>query len=240
MSFLLDFCLLILGLGVVAWYAKRSIFAAWTGLVSVAVGMAAAMFLTGFAVPFVSQSLVAPLVERTVANELADMYSAPHESGGRDTVKDLPLHELIEQEPEAYTRLLAEYSVSPATVRAAYEKEPTSAAILQALTAAHVEAFSWGLTFVVLSVVLVLLLRLLFHRVEQNFPPTGRYHGLRRVVPALFGIPTALVVLWGVVVVLCWLAPVLGGQTVWISEEILDAAGGFSLLRRCDPFWLIH
>ncbi len=239
MSFLLDLCLLLILVGVVVLYAKRSIFAALTGFAAVAIGLTAAVLLTGTVAPALSQAVVRPLVERSAANELADMYSAPHTSNGRRTVESLPLHELLEEEPEAYSQLLVEYNVDPADVRAAYARNATSEAILVALTQARVAAFSDVLAFAVLSVLLLLILRLIANRIEQNFPPVGRYHGLRRIVPGLIGVPAGLIVLWGVVRVLCRLAPVVQGQTVFLSDALLDAADGFSLLRWSDPFLLI-
>lgn len=236
MSFLLDLCLLLILVGVVALYARRSIFAALTGLAATAIGLTAAVLLTGTVSPALSQAAVRPLVERAAANELADMYSAPHMSSGRRTVESLPLYELIEEEPEAYSRLLAEYNVDPADVRAAYAQNATSEAILVALTQARAAAFSDVLAFVLLSGLLALILRLIAHRIEQNFPPVGRYHGMRRFVPGLIGLPAGLIVLWGVVWVLCRLAPAVQGQTVFLSDTLLETADWFSLLRWSDPF----
>lgn len=239
MSFLLDVLLLGIVLVEVVWYAKRTIFGALSGCVALALAAFAAFFLIGTVAPRLSDYVVTPLVEQAAANELADMYSAAHLSSGRETVAALPLGELVEQQPEAYAQLLNRYSVEPAAVRAAYEADPSPVTVLTALTQARATAISRAVVFVLLTALLRVLLGLIAGRVEQNFPPTPRYHGVKRLVPGLLGIVAGLIVLWVLVAVLSWIVPVLQGQILFLSEETLQTADGFSVLRRSDPFLLM-
>ncbi|MBO5797144.1 MAG: hypothetical protein J6R77_02230, partial [Clostridia bacterium] len=140
MSFLLDIVLIGVLALIVVMYGKRSIFSALCGLLSVALAAVGAVLLTGTVAAPLADYVVAPLVEQSAANELADMFSAPHLSGGRETVAALPLGELVAEQPEAYKQLLAHYSVQPEAVVAAYEQSPTSETVLVALTADYAAA----------------------------------------------------------------------------------------------------
>lgn len=239
MSFVLDVCLLVILLAAVALYARRSIFGALTGVTALAVAATAAALLTGTVSPAAESAVTAPLVERAAANELADMYSAPHLSSGRQTVAALPLGELVERQPEAYLQLLDEYSVAPQEVAAAYAASPSAETVLLALTGARSAAMAQSLVFMVLTAVFTLVLRLIAQRVEQNFPPAARYRGLRRLAPGALGALAGLVALWAVVAVLDWLVPTVQGQIWFLSEEMLDGADWFCLLRRTDVFLYI-
>lgn len=239
MSFLLDVFLVGLLVVEIVWYARRTIFGAASGLVALALAAFAAFFLVGPLSPVLSSTVVTPLVEKTAANQLADMYSAEHLSSGRETVAVLPLGELVGEQPDAYVQLLEQYNVEPDAVLSAYQTSPSSETVLVALTAARAEAVSKAVVFLVLTVVLRLLFGLIAGRIEDNFPPPPRYHGVKKAIPAVLGALAGVIVLWVAVAVFSWVVPVMQGQILFLSEEILQTADGFSLLRQINPFLLI-
>lgn len=239
MSFLLDIVLIGILLATVAVYCRRSIFAAATGAAALAAAAVGAVLLVGVTAPPVAETVIEPLVERTVANELADMFSAPHYAVGQDTVAALPLGDLVEEEPEAYLRLLEEYSVSPDTVKAAYLADAYPRTVLIAITRDYAAAFAKSLVLLVLTAVFTLILRLIAHRVEQNLPPQRVYRGFKRLLPGLIGMVGGVILLWVLVPVIGWLVPVTAGQTLMFTPAILEQAEWYSLLRLTDPLLLL-
>lgn len=235
MSFLLDIILMGVLALIVVIYAKRSIFSALSGLVSVAVAAVAAVLLTGVLAAPLSDYVIAPLVEQSAANELADMFSAPHLSGGRETVAALPLGELVSEQPEAYRQLLAYYSVEPETVGAAWAASQTSEAVLVALTAEYAAAFSRSGVLLLLTLVFSLLLRLIAQRIEQNLPPVRRYHGFKRLLPGLIGVAAGLLWSWVIATVIHWVVPVTAGQIFFLTPAVLRQTDWYRLLWWSNP-----
>ncbi len=239
MSFLLDVVLIVLLL-VVAWiYANRSIFAAAASVIAALIAIVAAVLLTGVLSAPLCTHVVAPLTEQVAANEFADMYSAPHLSGGRETVAALPLGELVAEEPEAYRQLLDRYAVSAEEVAAAYEASPLPETVLVTVTAPFADALSRAAVFVLLSVTFTLVLQIVWRQIEQNFPPRRRYRGFKRLVPWLIGLAGGLLWCWVAAAVISWLVPTLAGRSLWLTPEVLAATDWYSLLKWTDPFLLL-
>lgn len=239
MSFLLDAILIGILLGTVAVYCRRSLFSALTGAAALAVAAVGAVLLAEAAAAPVAANLTAPLAERAVANELADMFSAPHYSNGRDTVASLPLGDLVEQEPEAYLRLLEEYNVSPEAVRAAYLDDSYPVTVLTAVTRGFSDALAKSVVLPVLTALFALILRLIAHRVEENLPPRRAYRGIKRLLPGAVGILAGVILLWVLVPVIGWLAPALAGKSLMFKPQVLEQAEWYSLLKLTDPLLLL-
>lgn len=235
MSFLLDVALIGLLVLIVVIYAKRSIFAAFSGLLSVAVAAVGAVLLTGTVAAPLADYVVAPLVEQSAANELADMFSAPHLSGGQETVAALPLGELVAEQPEAYKQLLAYYSVEPETMTAAWAANPIPETVLVTLTADYAAAISRAGVLVILTVAFSLLLRFIARLVEQNFPPARRYRKFKKALPALLGVGAGLVWSWVAATVIHWVVPVIAGQVLFLNPEVLYATDWYRLLWWSNP-----
>lgn len=239
MNFLLDVILIGILLAVVAVYCRRSIFSAATGAAALALAGVGAALLLGVTAPLAAENITGPLVERRVANELADMFSAPHYSTGQDTVASLPLGDLVEQQPEAYLHLLEEYSVSPEAVQAAYMEDPHPAAVLAAITRDYAVAFARSLVLLVLTVIFAVILRLIAHQVEENLPPQRAYRGFKRLLPGLIGVLAGVILLWVLVPMIGWLVPATAGQTLMLTPAVLEQAEWYSLLRLTDPLLLL-
>lgn len=236
MSFVLDASLVLILL-VVAWvFAKRSIFSAFSGALAILVAVVASLFLTSFAASYVSQYAVAPLVERSAANELADMFSAPHLANGRDTVAQLTVNKLVYEEPEAYTQLLRYYNVSAEEVRAAYRADPGADAVLTALTTECIERFSVAVAFLVCTVVLYIVLRLIARRIEENFPPQRKYRGFRKILPCFAGFLSGLLWCWAAAQVLSLIFPAVEGMQMFFTPAVLAKTDLYALLTAWNPF----
>ena len=239
MSFFLDVILILILAGVAAIYFRRSIFAAATGAAALALAAVGASLLVGVLAPPVAENLIAPPAERSVANELADMFSAPHLDNGRDTVADLPLGHLVGERPEAYLHLLEEYSVSPEAVEAAWRSDPRPVTLLTAVTREYAAAFARSLVLLILTAVFTLILRLIAHRLEENLPPQRAYKGFKRVLPGLIGLVAGVFLLWTLVPVIGWLTSAAGGKTLILSPSMTRGAEWYSLLRMTDPLLLL-
>lgn len=235
MSFLLDIVLIGVLALIVVIYSKRSIFAAAAGLLSVALAAVGAIWLTAPVAAPLNDYVVAPLVEQAAAGELADMFSAPHLSGGRETVASLPLGDLVTEQPEAYLQLLRTYSVQPEAVAAAYAQTPTSETVLVALTADYAVAFSRAAVLIILTLALSLLLRFIARQIEQNFPPARRYRGFKKALPALLGAGAGLLWSWVIATVIHWVVPVVAGQVIFLSPDVLYATDWYRFLWWTNP-----
>ena len=236
MSFILDVSLILVLLIVVWISAKRSIFSSLSGAVAAIVAVTASLFVAVAFAPTVSQHVVTPIVERHAANELADMFSAPHLSNGRDTVRQFLVHDLVYEEPEAYVQLLKFYNVSAEEVREAYRTDPGPDAVLTALTADCINRFSLAIAFAVSAAAIYIVLCLIARRIEENFPPQRRYRGLRKTVPALVGIVSGFVWCWAAAQVLGLVLPAISGMQMFFTPEVLSRTDIYAALTAWDPF----
>lgn len=235
MGFLIDIVLLGLLAGIVVISARRSVFSAGLGVVVTAVAVITALFVTPLLSPTVSDALVRPVVEKSVAVSLADMHSAPHGETVEQTVATLPLGELIETQPEGYLQLLQEYSVSPETVRNAYRLSPQPMTVVHTVAKDFAAAIARTTVFLLLSVAAAVLLQCIVRRIEQNLPPLRRYHGFKRALPALFGVVSGLIWSFAAVTALSWLVSAVGGKSVLFTPATLEKTDWYSLLERINP-----
>ncbi len=240
MGFLIDIVLLVILAGIVAISARRSVFSSGFGVVVSAAAVVTALFVTPFCAPTVSDILVQPTVEKSVAVALADMHSAPHATTAAQTVATLPLRELIEEQPDGYLQLLQEYSVSPETVRDAYLAAPQPMTVVHTVAHDFAAAIAETMVFLLISVVAAVLLQFVVRRIEQNLPPLRRYHGFKRVLPALFGVASGLVWSFAVITVLSRLVPAVAGKSVLFTPATLQNADWYSLLERINPLPLLR
>lgn len=240
MSFLVDIVLIGILLAVVTVYARKSIFAAGLGTLVTAIAIVAALFLAPLAAPPVAEYTLTPLIERTVAGELADMHSAPHYGTAEETVAALPLHDMIAAPSDAYLHLLAKYHVTPETVDAAWRAEPSGIAVVRCIAAPLAAVLSEAAVFLLLCVVLTLILQLIVRRVEQNLPPLRRYHGIKRVVPPLFGVVCGFLWSWVAVTVLAGVVPQTAEQLVFLTPDVLERTDWYRWLHSINPLMLIR
>lgn len=126
---------------------------------------------------------VAPHVERAAANSIADMFSAPHLENGRDTVADLDVQGLVEDDPPAFAKLLHHYGASIEELRA-MPPNSTSADYLAAITREYAAALSKSVLYAVLFTAFFLSARLAARRIELNLVPPAPLRGARRLIPA--------------------------------------------------------
>ena len=240
MGFLMDILLLGLLAGVVAMYARRSIFSAGFGVLVAVIASVAALFTAPFVAPTVSDALVRPSVEKSVAVALADMHSASHAATPEETVASLPLGELVTAQPDGYVQLLKEYSVSPDTVEAAYAAAPQPMTVVHTVAEDFANTIAETLVFLLVMMVAAVLLYLIVRRIEQNLPPLRRYHGFKRALPALFGVLGGLVWSFAVVTAVSRIVPVMAGKSVLFTPDALKNADWYSLLERINPLPLLQ
>ncbi len=235
MGFLIDIVMLGLLAVIVAITARRSVFSAGMGVVVTVVAVLTALFVTPLVSPMVSDVLVRPAVETSVAVSLADMHSAPHGETVEQTVAALPLGELIETQPEGFLQLLQEYGVSLETVRSAYLLSPQPMTVVHTMARDFAAAIARTLMFLLLSIVAAMLLQWIVRRIEQNLPPLRRYHGFKRVLPALFGVVNGLIWSFAVVTASSWLTLAVGGKSVLFTPTTFESTDWYSLLERINP-----
>lgn len=239
MGFLIDILLLGLLAGVVAIYARRSVFSAGFGALVVAISVVTAMFVTPLLAPM-AETLVRPSVEKSVAAALADMHSAPHAATPEQTVASLPLGDLIATRPEGYLHLLQEYGVAPETVEAAFLTAPQPMTVVHTVAEGVAAAITETLVYLLLAVAVAVLLHFVVRRIEQNLPPLRRYHGFKRVLPALFGVLAGLIWSFAAVLLLSRLVPAVAGKSVMFTPGTLKNADWYSLLERINPLPLLQ
>lgn len=239
MSFLVDIVLIGILLAVVTVYARKSIFAAGLGTLATAIAIVAALFLAPLAASPVSEYALTPLIERTVAGELADMHSAPHLPTVEKTVATLPLRDMITERSDAYLHMLSKYHVTPETVETVWRTEGTGTAVVRCVAAPLAAVLSETAVFLLLCLVLTLILQLIVRRVEQNLPPLRRYYGIKRVVPPLFGVVCGLLWSWVAAAVLARVVPQTAEQLVFLTPEVLERTDWYRWLHSINPLvWL--
>ncbi len=239
MSFLVDIVLIGILVAVATAFARKSVFSAGFGTLVTVVGIVAAVFLTPIAAPLAAEYTLAPLTERAVAEELADMYSAPHLATPDETVASLPLETMIAEQSEPYLQLLQKYYVEPSTVQAAWQAQPDGGALVRCIAAPICSAVSEGAVFLLLAVVLTVVLQLVVRRVEQNLPPQRRYRGIKRVLPLLFGVLCGLLWSWAATLVLSRVVPPAAEQLVFLTPAVLEATDWYRWLHSINPLtWL--
>ena len=240
MGFLIDVALLGLLVGIVVISARRSVFSAGLGVVVTTVAVLTALFVTPLLSATVSDVLVRPLVEKSVAVSLADMHSAPHGQTAEQTVSALPLGELVETQPEGYLQLLQEYGVSPETVKSAYRLSPQPMTVVHTVAKDFAAAIAGTAVFLLLAVVAAVLLQCVVRRIEQNLPPLRRYHGFKRTLPTIFGIANGLIWSFAVVTAVSWLVPAVGGKLVLFTPTTLEQTDWYSFLEHINPLPLLR
>lgn len=239
MSFLLDALCILISVGVVVMYARRSVFAAGFGVVATVLATVLAAFTVRLAAPTLASVVTAPLMEQTVANEVADMASRPHLESGRQTLEALQadgeLERLMQERPALTEQAFCRYGADSQTVWNAWTQQHTAAALLTAATASAAEKVTRAALFAVAALLWVLVLRLIFQRLEQHFPPPRKYHGAKRAVPVLFGVPAGLLWVLVAVTVLYGVVPPAHRDTL-VNGRVLEQTDWISLLHRFNPF----
>jgi uncharacterized membrane protein required for colicin V production len=235
MGFLIDGVLILVLVLVVVWSARQTISSALFSLLAGIAAVAVAFFASAPLSVFPAEQWIAPAVERRVANDLADMVSAPHLDTGRQTVASLPLDEMLREQPAPYLELLERWGAQPDAVRRAYQQQHSPVAALTAVTDGFCRATARAGTFFALALVLFVLLRLLLRRVEMNLPPPARYAPIQRAIPALIGVARGLLVLFALVTVLEWVLPYCGDRLPALDSSSLSTADVYNLLRRFNP-----
>ncbi len=240
MSFLVDIVLIGILLAVVTTYARKSIFSAGMGTLATAMAVTAALFLAPLAATPAAEITLTPLTERAVAEEFADMYSAPHLATPEKTVAALPFAQMIDEQTESYRRLLEKYHADAATVEAAYRAHPEGITVVHSIAAPFATTLTKAGVFLLISLLLTVVLQLIMRRIEQNLPPQRRYRGFKRVIPPLFGVLSGLLWSWVAIIVLSWVVPVAAEQLVFLTPAVLQQADWYRWLHSISPLALLE
>ena len=239
MSFVLDIvCILPILLSVVFFW-KRPWAEALLSVGSLILSLAVATLACAPLSEQLIQPAVTPAVESSAANELADLFSAPHGNDGHQTVADLPLAQLIEESPVAYQDILNRYTADEQAVAAAYRATPSGSVLLQSITKPWIKLFSDGAAFSALWLLSFILFWLIARRICHNLPPMSPVRGAGHLCSAAIGFLYGAVVVFGLHVWLCWAMPLIGSRTVLISAQAMQYSPVFSAVGRINPLWYI-
>ena len=240
MYFVLDIICVLIIVGMVIRFWSSALSSVLLRGLCVLLGILIAVFATAPLAEVANSVLVQPVVERSAANDLADMVSGAHRATGRETAEKLDLNQLIKVQPSAFVEWVERYHAKPATAVAAYNKQHSGEALLTAVTGGYCMAISKSAAFAVLWVVSVLILLIIARRIELNMaPPTHRTMGTKIGSP-LLGALTGVLIVMGLTVMLEWLVPYLSGQTLLFTSDMLTAGTVYPILKVVNPFlWVL-
>lgn len=237
MSFVLDLVCAGLLASIFYLFFRRSLSSALLTLGALVLSLSLSFFLSGVLQNTVSDHVVSPIVERRAGNDLADLFSAPHGSNGKDIVHSLDLGKMVAECPAPFMKLVERYGADPKSVTAAYEQAKTSEAVLEAMTVGYSQALSKGLTFILLFVLTAVLLHLAAKAVESNLaPPPRKPNAARRLGSAVCGVAAGVIVIFALGVALETLIPYLEQESVMLSVWTLRNSYIYEYLNRINPF----
>ena len=239
MYFVLDIvCVLILGI-CAAWFYKATAGQVLIKAACVFCAALLAVFASIPCAPLVNRMIVAPIMEKNAANSLADMVSAEHKGSGRETVKDLNLDDLVADRPTAFREWVEQYQGDLNTVCFAYRSGDAQTMLVNLMTPLTKDV-SRAVTYMLLWIICLLVLRFFAWRLEFNSAPKTRKRGdWKNALPPLCGVLYGICIVWGLAVALEWLVPPLRGTVSLLTDETLTKGVVYPLLRVCDPlYWL--
>ena len=238
MYFVLDIICVLIIVGMVIRFWSSALSSVLLRGLCVLLGIVIAVFVTAPLAEVGNAVLVQPVVERSAANDLADMVSGTHRASGRETAEKLDLNQLIKDQPPAFIEWVERYHAKPADAVAAYNKQHSGEALLVAVTGGYCKAISKSGTFALLWVVFVLILLLVARRIEMNMaPPTHRSLG-NKIASPLIGAVIGILIVMGVTVMLEWLVPYLSGHVLLFASDMLTAGTVYPILKFINPFLL--
>lgn len=234
MGFLWD--LLCVGILVAALltFIRRPLFSAGVSCAVLALTLVLAFFIST-PLSAAVQSLLAPGVERTAANRLADLYSAVHLDSGEETVAQLDFTDMIRENPPAFSEVLDYFGADIEDVRAL--PQPTdSVQVLHAVTNGYVQALARVLSYAGLFLLFFIAGMLVQRRLELNRPPQPSPKGGKLALSAGLGLVDGIFWVFALGTVLHWLASSVGAHAVLVSDQTLQSASFYQILNRINPF----
>ncbi|MBR3290106.1 MAG: hypothetical protein IKI63_04940 [Clostridia bacterium] len=240
MYFVLDIICVLIIVGMVIRFWSSALSSVILRGLCVLLGIVIAVFVTAPLAQMGNAVLVQPVVERSAANELADMVSGTHRATGRETAQRLDLTRLIQDQPPAFVEWVERYHADPATAVAAYNKQHSGEALLTAVTGDYCMALSKSGSFAVLWVISVLLLLWIARRIELNMAPPARRTTGAKIGAPLLGAVVGILIVMGLTVFLEWLVPYLSGRTMMFPANMLTAGTVYPILKFINPFlWFV-
>ena len=234
MGFLLDLlCVGILAAALLS-FIRKPLFSAGVSCAVLALTLVLAFFISAPLSAFV-RPLLAPGVERTAANRLADLYSAVHLDSGEETVAQLDFTDMIRENPPAFSEVLDYFGSDIGEVRA-LPQPADSVQVLHAVTDGYVQALACALSYTGLFLLLFIAGMLVQRRLELNRPPQPSPRGGKLALSAGLGLIAGLLWIFALGTVLCWLASSVGAHAVLVSEQALESASFYQILNRINPF----
>lgn len=234
MGILLDIlCIGLLAASAVV-FAQKSVSSSLLSLGALLLALTAA-FLLSLPLGAAGRPLIAPTVEKNASYRLADLFSAPHLATGRETVEALDFDELIQTNPPAFQKILDRYGADIGTLRSLPETHD-SAAVLDAVTGRYSRTLSRAVSYAVLFWLVFLVGKLVQKRVEGGLVPPPPLRGARRLIPPALGLLAGLLWIFSLAVLLEWLVPVMGRDSVVFSEDMLKSASFYQILNQINLF----
>ena len=110
------------------------------------------------------------------------------------------------------------------------------AAVLDAVTGRYSRTLSRAVSYAVLFWLVFLVGKLVQKRVEGGLVPPPPLRGARRLIPPALGLLAGLLWIFSLAVLLEWLVPVMGRDSVVFSEDMLKSASFYQILNQFNLF----
>lgn len=218
MELVLDFvCIAVLILFCVG-HRKHALFSSGSAVISYALALAVAVFVSAPLGAVVDEQLVSAPIQSSAAGDIADMYSVQHQDSPVNTLKAVPMEELLEECSAPFVAWVETYRQDVDTLHSAYQAGGEQA-FLDTLTGGMSFALSRAAVFAVLFVLFALVFRLISKRIESNLPLRTKRSGWHRLISMIFGLLVGFVMVQAAVLVLSWIVPYGAGAVLFLDEE---------------------
>lgn len=234
MGFLLDLLCVGILAATLLTFIRRPIFSAGISCAVLALTLVLAFFISA-PLSAAVRHLLAPGVERTAANRLADLYSAAYLDSGEKTVAQLDFTDMIRENPPAFSEAIGYFGADIEDVRT-LPQPADSVQVLHTVTDGYVQALARALSYAGLFLLLFIAGMLVQRRLELNRPPQPAPRGRRMALSAGLGLIAGLLWVFALGTVLRWLASSVGAHAVLVSEQALESASFYQILNRINPF----
>lgn len=205
---------------VLFWFGhrKHALFSAGSAVICYALALALAIVISAPLGNVVDKQLVSPPIQAQAASDIADMYSVEHKDSPADTLKQVPMKELLVDKPTSFAALADRYQQMPKTLWNAYQKGGEQA-FLDTLTGGLSYAISRSVVFVVMFVLLAVLFRLISKRIESNLPLASKQQRWKQPLSMLLGLLVGFIMVEAAALILSWLVPYGAGAVLFLDNE---------------------
>ena len=217
MHFGIDFLFLLLLIGCFFLFRKRSLFRAAASLIGYIVGFVVALLACRLLAEPVCRLWVYPIVEKSVASELASLDSLSPAKTPLDTVSSLPIAEWVREKPAPFVEFVEKhgYAVDELSGK-------TPAEVLNLLSSGGALNLSRAAIFLLFLILICLLAKVIALRMEANRPIAPKPSGFKKVFPVLLTVILAFLYVETVALLIIWLVPYGYLDSVFFDSDIFE------------------